>query len=117
MRAFACKHERDLEAIIREEGQTLIGWRTVPTNDENLGTICEAAKPFVRQVFIGSSLRLQDELAFERKLYVIRKRAEHAIRYSGAEGADSFYFSSLSSKKIVYKGMLTTEQVVLSTSI
>ena len=51
-------------------------------------TSAVAAKPFVRQVFIGKNASLQDELAFERKLYVIRKRAEHAIRYSGAEGAD-----------------------------
>ncbi|NBD23621.1 glutamate synthase large subunit [Paenibacillus glycinis] len=105
------KHERELEAIIREEGQTLIGWRTVPTDDGKLGQSAIAAKPFVRQVFIGRDASLQDELAFERKIYVIRKRAELAIRYSGTEGADSFYFSSFSSKKIVYKGMLTTEQV------
>ncbi|WP_274649389.1 glutamate synthase large subunit [Paenibacillus humicola] len=105
------KHERELETIIREEGQTLLGWRTVPTNDEKLGQTAKAAMPFVRQVFIGRNAGLTDELAFERKLYVIRKRAEHGIRYSGAEGGDSFYFSSLSSKKLVYKGMLTTEQV------
>lgn len=104
-------NERELEAIIREEGQTLIGWRTVPTNDEKLGKSALAVKPYVRQVFIGKSADLQDELAFERKLYVIRKRAELAIRYAGAEGGDVFYFPSLSSKKIVYKGMLTTEQV------
>ncbi|UVI31598.1 glutamate synthase large subunit [Paenibacillus spongiae] len=109
--ALRCKQEAALEAIIREEGQTLLGFRTVPTNDEKLGTSAKAAKPYVRQVFISKGADLQDELAFERKLYVIRKRAEHAIRYSGAEGGDSFYFSSLSSKKIVYKGMLTTEQV------
>ncbi|WP_219835793.1 glutamate synthase large subunit [Paenibacillus sp. R14(2021)] len=105
------KHERELEAIIREEGQTLLGWRTVPTNDEKLGFSAKSVKPFVRQVFIGRNDALKDELAFERKIYVIRKRAELAIRYSGMEGADSFYFSSFSSKKIVYKGMLTTEQV------
>ncbi|RAP75293.1 glutamate synthase large subunit [Paenibacillus montanisoli] len=105
------KHERELEAIIREEGQTLLGWRTVPTNDEKLGHSAKSVKPFVRQVFIGRNPELKDELSFERKIYVIRKRAEIAIRYSGAEGADTFYFSSFSSKKIVYKGMLTTEQV------
>ncbi|MCQ6558907.1 glutamate synthase large subunit [Paenibacillus mendelii] len=105
------RQEAELEAIIREEGQTLLGFRTVPTNDEKLGKSAKAAKPYVRQVFISKGAGQQEELAFERKLYVIRKRAEHAIRYSGAEGGDSFYFSSLSSKKIVYKGMLTTEQV------
>lgn len=103
--------ERQLEQIIKEEGQTLIGWRTVPTNDEKLGESALAVKPYVRQVFIGRNAALSDHLAFERKLYVIRKRAELAIRYSGQEGGEKFYFSSLSSRKIVYKGMLTTEQV------
>ncbi len=103
--------ERVLETIIREEGQELIGWRTVPTHDGKLGESAKAVKPCVRQVFIGRGAGLTGELPFERKLYVIRKRAELAIRYAGAEGGDMFYFSSLSSKKIVYKGMLTTEQV------
>ncbi|GGG21790.1 glutamate synthase large subunit [Paenibacillus abyssi] len=106
------EQEKILEQMIQEEGQTLLGWRTVPTNDEKLGESARAAKPYVRQVFIGRNASLEGELPFERKLYVIRKRAEHAIRYSGkVEGGDMFYFSSLSSKKIVYKGMLTTEQV------
>ncbi|MBW7458955.1 glutamate synthase subunit alpha, partial [Paenibacillus sepulcri] len=109
--ALRSTHERELESIIREEGQTLIGWRTVPTNDGKLGESAKSVKPFVRQVFIGRSADIQDELAFERKIYVIRKRSEHAIRYSGAEGADTYYIPSMSSKKIVYKGMLTTEQV------
>ncbi|WP_168123632.1 glutamate synthase large subunit [Paenibacillus sp. HB172176] len=103
--------ERELEDIISEEKQTLIGWRTVPTQDEKLGKSALLVKPYVRQVFIGKNADLQDTLAFERKLYVIRKRAELAVRYAGKPGGDMFYFSSLSSKKIVYKGMLTTEQV------
>lgn len=103
--------ERELERIVAEEQQSMIGWRTVPTNDERLGQSALAVKPYVRQVFIGKNAELKDTLAFERKLYVIRKRAELAIRYAGQEGGNMFYFSSLSSKKIVYKGMLTTEQV------
>ena len=103
--------EAELASIIEEEGQSLIGWRTVPTNDEKLGKSALEVKPFVRQVFIAKDEELKDVLSFERKLYVIRKRAELAIRYSGREGGSGFYFSSLSSKKIVYKGMLTTEQV------
>ncbi|WP_028563099.1 glutamate synthase large subunit [Paenibacillus pinihumi] len=105
------EHERILEGMIREEGQTLIGWRTVPTYDGKLGESAKAAKPYVRQVFIAKSADIVGELPFERKLYVIRKRAELAIRYAGLEGGDMFYFPSFSSKKIVYKGMLTTEQV------
>ncbi|QJD84868.1 glutamate synthase large subunit [Cohnella herbarum] len=103
--------ENKLENIVREEGQTLIGWRTVPTDDGKLGETAKSVQPFVRQVFIGQQGSYADELGFERKLFVIRKRAEQEIRYSGTDGGDSFYFSSLSSKTIVYKGMLIPEQV------
>lgn len=109
--AIRAKQEAELVRIVEEEGQRLIGFRTVPTRDDMLGKSAKAAKPFVRQVFIGRSAELQDDLAFERKLYVIRRRAELAIRYSGAEQGDAFYVSSLSCRKVVYKGMLTTEQV------
>ncbi|KAA9004803.1 glutamate synthase large subunit [Paenibacillus spiritus] len=105
-------HEAILANIVAEEGQTLLGFRDVPTFDEMLGKTAKAAKPYVRQVFIGRSEDLRDELAFERKLYVIRKRAELAIRYKAeVEEGESFYLPSLSCRKIVYKGMLTTEQV------
>ncbi|WP_339189718.1 glutamate synthase large subunit [Paenibacillus sp. FSL P2-0121] len=104
-------HEALLSNIIAEEGQIVLGYRDVPTYDEMLGKTAKAAKPFVRQVFIGRSASVTNELSFERKLYVIRKRAELAIRYGGAEEDESFYIPSLSCRKIVYKGMLTTEQV------
>ena len=66
----------------------------------------------MRQVFLARNPKLADDLAFERKLYVIRKRAENAIRYSGkVAGGDFFYVSSLSYKTVVYKGMLLTEQL------
>ncbi|WP_277470336.1 MULTISPECIES: glutamate synthase large subunit [unclassified Paenibacillus] len=105
------RHEALLSEIIAEEGQVVLGYRDVPTYDEMLGKTAKAAKPYVRQVFIGRSEGLADELAFERKLFVIRKRAELAIRYGGVEEAESFYMPSMSCRKIVYKGMLTTEQV------
>lgn len=105
------QHEALLSNIIAEEGQIVLGYRDVPTYDEMLGKTAKAAKPFVRQVFIGRSASVTNELSFERKLYVIRKRAELAIRYGGAEEDESFYIPSLSCRKIVYKGMLTTEQV------
>ncbi|AIQ62717.1 glutamate synthase [Paenibacillus stellifer] len=105
------KHESILSAIVAEEGQSLLGFRDVPTYDDMLGKTAKAAKPYVRQVFIGRSEDIQDDLAFERKLYIIRKRAELAIRYGGEEEGESFYLPSLSCRKIVYKGMLTTVQV------
>ncbi|CAM3645903.1 glutamate synthase large subunit [Cohnella lubricantis] len=106
------KHEEALAKVAAEEGLEVIGWRTVPTRDDMLGISAKRVKPFVRQVFLARPEGLKDDLAFERKLYVVRKRAEKAIRYAeNVPGGDMFYFSSLSSKKIIYKGMLTTEQV------
>lgn len=103
--------ESILSTIIKEEGQELIAFREVPTNDELLGQSALSVKPFVEQVFIRRNSALADTMAFERKLYVIRKRAELAIRYGEQKGGEMFYFSSMSARKIVYKGMLTTEQV------
>ena len=106
--------EQTFAQIIQEEGQHLLGWRTVPTHNDSLGATAIAGEPFIRQVFIGrnpATLVGNDPLAFERKLYVIRKRAEQALRYSGHEQANRFYVASLSSRTIVYKGMLLADQV------
>jgi glutamate synthase (ferredoxin) len=98
--------------IVAEEGQRVLGWRTIPTSNESLGKTARAGEPFMRQVFIGRNDKLADDMAFERKLYVIRKRAENAIRYSGkVAGGDFFYVSSLSYKTVIYKGMLLTTQL------
>jgi glutamate synthase (NADPH/NADH) large chain len=106
--------EAEFTQIIAAEGQTLLGWRTVPTDNRSLGATAIAGEPFVRQVFIGrnpDALIGSDPLAFERKLYVIRKRAERAIRYNGHEQGNRFYIASLSSRTLVYKGMLLADQV------
>ncbi|GGA27466.1 glutamate synthase large subunit [Paenibacillus physcomitrellae] len=105
------KQENRLAEIVQEEGQELLGFRTVPTYDGMLGETAKAAKPFVRQIFIKRSEGLKEDIDFERKLYVIRRRAELDIRYGGAQYGEQFYMPSLSCRKIVYKGMLTTEQV------
>ncbi|CAG7651106.1 Ferredoxin-dependent glutamate synthase 1 [Paenibacillus solanacearum] len=104
---IAC--ERLVEEKVRETGQRFLGWRTVPTNNAKLGQSARLAEPVVRQVFIGAADDVQGELAFERKLYVIRKLAENGTK--AIEDAGMFFFSSLSSRTIVYKGMLTPEQV------
>ncbi|HBE78155.1 MAG TPA: glutamate synthase large subunit, partial [Firmicutes bacterium] len=103
--------EKIFAKIVREEGQVLLGWRTVPTRDGSLGNSAKSCKPYIRQVIIGRDPQINDDLAFERKLYLIRKRAEKAIRYSGKNGYDSFYVASLSGRTIVYKGMLIPEQL------
>ncbi|MFN2125469.1 MAG: glutamate synthase subunit alpha, partial [Candidatus Promineifilaceae bacterium] len=98
--------------IVTEEGQTLLGWRTVPTDNSSLGATAVASQPFIRQVFIQRSAEIPDDMAFERKLYVIRKLAEKEIRYNQEEdGCRNFYVASLSYKTLVYKGMLLADQI------
>jgi glutamate synthase domain-containing protein 2/glutamate synthase domain-containing protein 1/glutamate synthase domain-containing protein 3 len=99
------------ENVIKEEGQTFLGWRTVKTDNSSLGPTARAAEPTVRQIYIGRNAKLQEDDAFERKLYVIRRRVENAIRYSGMKGGNYFYVPSLSHKTVIYKGMLMSEQV------
>jgi glutamate synthase domain-containing protein 2/glutamate synthase domain-containing protein 1/glutamate synthase domain-containing protein 3 len=103
--------EEKFEQIIQSEGQVLLGWRTVPTSNSMLGETAKSCEPFMRQVFIGRGADVTDELTFERKLYVIRKRAYSEIRASTAEGAASWYVASLSTRTLVYKGMLLTQQL------
>jgi hypothetical protein len=71
------------EDIVATEGLHLLGWRTVPTEHSSLGQTAIASEPVVRQVFIARPGELGDDLAFERKLYVIRRLAERGIRASG----------------------------------
>lgn len=99
--------EEQLNKFIEAEGQTLLGWRDVPVNAEEIGPVARMSCPVVRQVFIGANESIQDNITFERKLYVIRKQAENWAR----ERELRFYFTSLSSSTIVYKGLLTPEQV------
>ncbi|MGE7879313.1 glutamate synthase large subunit [Peribacillus muralis] len=99
--------EARLNAFIEQEGQTLLGWRTVPVDAGKIGEVGKETCPTIRQVFIGASETISDDLGFERKLFIIRKQAENWARERG----NRFYFASLSSATIVYKGLLTPEQV------
>jgi len=99
------------EHIIQSEGQIVLGWRTVPVNNSSLGETARASEPFIRQVFVGRGPGVRDEAEFERKLYIIRKRAYSEIRTSTIDGAEYWYLCSLSHKTFVYKGMLLTEQL------
>jgi glutamate synthase (ferredoxin) len=103
--------EETFERAVREEGQDFLGWRDVPRRSEVLGEKARDVEPVVRQVFIGRGRGLQNEAAFERKLYVIRKRMERAIRESDLPEKMYFYVCSLSSRTIVYKGLLLAPQI------
>ena len=99
------------EEIIRDEGQRLLGWRSLPTDDRMLGPSARAVEPAFVQVFIGRDPALADDAAFERRLYVIRKRVEHAISGSELPSRRAFYLVSLSSRTLIYKGMLSADQI------
>jgi glutamate synthase (ferredoxin) len=104
--------ERRFEEIAAAEGCPVLGWRSVPTNNVLLGETALLSEPMVRQVFLARDPKLAGPMAFERKLYVIRKLAERRIRYSSVKGGSQFYIASLSYKTIIYKGMLMSEQLV-----
>ncbi len=104
------------ERIVREESQILLGWRGVPVDNTSLGATARSAQPYIRQIFIAASPQMlealrTDPLAFERKLYVIRRRVEAAVRDSTIAQRGMFYIPSLSSKTLIYKGMLNSDQV------
>ena len=106
------KQEQVVAEIITEEGQICLGWRTVPVNNSQIGNSAKLTEPCMRQVFIAAGKNIKDPQSFERKLYVIRKIAEQSLRYSKKiPGYDYFYVSSLSSRTIVYKGMLLATQM------
>jgi glutamate synthase (ferredoxin) len=109
--------EKLVEKIVRDEGQQVLGWRDVPTDNSAIGPTARKGEPVLRQLFIKkvSGLpadRPDDPLAFERKLYVIRKLAENEVRHSSIPEKEMFYIPSLSCKTMVYKGMLNAPQVM-----
>jgi len=103
--------EKAFEKIIQEEGQSFLCWRCVPTCHDPLGKTAKLSEPVIKQIFIGRAGDLEDALAFERKLYVIRRRIENAVRETKITDSESFYVCSLSSRTLVYKGMLLSEQI------
>ena len=100
-----------LKKIVIEEGQLFLGVREVPTYAKCIGKSAKEAMPRIVQIFIEKSGNIKSADDFERKLFVILKRAEESIRCCKEDKDSYFYFASLSSKTIVYKGMLTPEQV------
>jgi glutamate synthase (NADPH/NADH) large chain len=99
------------ERIVTEEGRKMLGWRRIETDNSSLGDSAKAVEPVMWHAIVGRGDRDVDTAHFERKLFVIRKRFETAIEESGLDDHRFFYFSSLSCRTIVYKGMLTTAQV------
>jgi glutamate synthase domain-containing protein 2/glutamate synthase domain-containing protein 1/glutamate synthase domain-containing protein 3 len=103
--------ERVFSHIAETEGLEVLGWRSVPTDNLYLGNTAKSGEPFVRQIFLRRGPELADELAFERKLYALRRRVSAAIAHSKAAGSEFFYVASLSCRTLIYKGMLRSRQV------
>jgi glutamate synthase (NADPH/NADH) large chain len=107
------KMERVVERVIEDEGQTVLGWRDVPSDNSSLSKAPEiaATEPCHRQVIIGRGPGISDEDAFERKLYIIRKVCSAKI-YSAYEGKpNDFYVVSMSCRTLIYKGMFLAAQL------
>jgi len=102
--------EQWFEHIVHEEGQIFLGWRDVPHDATKIGKVARSVMPAFKQVFIGRGGDTPSE-AFDRKLYVIRKRLYNTVQASVLQQKNYYYFCSLASKTIVYKGQLMAEQV------
>ncbi|MEG0540290.1 MAG: glutamate synthase central domain-containing protein, partial [Comamonas sp.] len=107
---LAC--EQEMERAIKAEGQVLLGWRDVPVNrDMPMSPTVREKEPILRQVFIGRGNDVIVQDALERKLYVIRKTASGAIQNLGLKHSKEYYVPSMSSRTVVYKGLLLADQV------
>jgi glutamate synthase (NADPH/NADH) large chain len=106
---MAC--EQEIERAVASEGQILLGWRDVPTDNSGLSERTKEVEPVVRQVFIARGSNALDQDALERKLYIIRKKSGHAVQALKLRHGKGFYVSSMSTRTVVYKGMLLAHQV------
>ncbi|MDD5005402.1 MAG: glutamate synthase large subunit [Candidatus Omnitrophica bacterium] len=104
-----CKEVFD--KVIQEHGQILLGWRSVAIDDSDIGKGAKATQPVFEQVFIGRNKDSNDELGFERKLYIIRKQIENIIRAVNLKQKNYFYITNISSRTFSYKGLLMPEQL------
>ncbi|MEO7050793.1 MAG: glutamate synthase-related protein [Rhodanobacter sp.] len=104
--------EQELERTVRAEGQLVLGWRDVPVDGEMpMSPAVKAREPVIRQLFIGRGPDIMVPDSLERKLYVIRKTASHAIRALNLKHGREYFVPSMSTRTVVYKGLLLADQV------
>jgi glutamate synthase domain-containing protein 2/glutamate synthase domain-containing protein 1/glutamate synthase domain-containing protein 3 len=99
-----------LEKAAKQEGLKVLGWRDTPINGNSIGRLARSSQPYIEQIFVQRGKDM-DQDALERKLYVVRKRAEAAVEESKLKEKDFFYIPSLSTRTIVYKGLLLAPQI------
>ncbi len=105
--------EATIARLIAAEGQTLLGWRDVPVDPSVLGESIRPNAPVIRQFFIERGANCADADAMERKLFVIRKQSHKSIRDRALPDGSNFYIASLSTRTIIYKGMVIVERLAL----
>ena len=104
-----------VERIAREEGLTVLGWRDTPLHGDSIGRQARATQPYIEQIFLekgeGPDGQPMSQDDFERKLYVVRRRADIEIAASEFDDKGFFYVPSMSSRVIIYKGLLLAPQI------
>jgi glutamate synthase (NADPH) large chain len=105
---FEC--EAIIERIVQEEGLSMVGWRDTPLDADAIGRVARVSQPYIEQVFIRTAPGMTPD-EFERKLYIVRKRAETEVAASNIQNKNFFYVPSLSSRTIIYKGLLIAPQI------
>ena len=101
-----------MERSVLAEGLELLGWRDVPVDNTTIGKRARSVEPVIKQIFIGAPADVKDQLAFERRLYCVRKRSAWGVRRAGLnDNNENFYICSLSSKTLIYKGQLMAPQL------
>ena len=110
------KDEREIciksfEKEILNQGLKILGWRNVPVDKKHIGKIASKTEPYFKQVFVSKGKKNISEEEFNIKLYIARKTSESLIRNSQLSQKDFYYFSSLSPRTIIYKGLLTPQDI------
>ena len=105
-------YEAEFEKIVKQEGLTLLGWRSVPVDNSGIGPQARSVEPVIRQIFIGRSADILTDDAFERKLYLLRRTVQNSIVKLNGPQEGYFYVNSLSCRTVIYKGLLMAHQIV-----
>ncbi len=105
--------EREFEKVATTYGLRIIGWRDVPVDGSSIGPTPKRSEPKIRQVFVGMGNTFMSQAEFERRLYLVRQVGENFIEFGElpAQAREDFYLCSLSINRLVYKGMLTADQL------
>ena len=105
--------QRILEKVVADNGMVTLGWRDVPTDNRHIGPTPRRCEPRIRQIFVGMASSFYNRQDFDRRLYLVRQRTENNIEFSDLpeDARRTFYICALSASRIIYKGMLTADQV------